>query len=123
MEIRNPIPQFLPMDGKRIKIYHKGIKKWCTNCFKATNQKIKQLPLPDTSKEKWKKVVTETSLNWYADVGEQILFERDANFFSLENVKKVMLEVKPKTCYGYDNIPVRVLLDGIDYLIKPFHKL
>jgi hypothetical protein len=35
MEIRNPIPQFLPMDGKRIKIYHKGIKKWCTNCFKA----------------------------------------------------------------------------------------
>jgi hypothetical protein len=37
MEIRNPIPQFLPMDGKRIKIYHKGIKKWCTNCFKATH--------------------------------------------------------------------------------------
>ena len=67
--------------------------------------------------------MTETSLNWDANVGEQILFERDANFFSLENVKKVMLEVKPKTCYGYDNIPVRVLLDGIDYLIKPFHKL
>jgi len=37
MEIKNPIPQFLPVDGKRIKIYHKGIKKWCTNCFKATH--------------------------------------------------------------------------------------
>jgi len=37
MEIKSPIPQFLPVDGKRIKIYHKGIKKWCTNCFKATH--------------------------------------------------------------------------------------
>jgi hypothetical protein len=37
MEIKSPIPQFLPIDGKRNKIYHKGIKKWCTNCFKATH--------------------------------------------------------------------------------------
>ena len=40
MEIKNPIPQFLPIDGKRIKIYHKGIKKWCTNCFKATHLRL-----------------------------------------------------------------------------------
>ncbi len=40
MEIKDPIPQFLPIDGKRIKIYHKGIKKWCTNCFKATHLRM-----------------------------------------------------------------------------------
>jgi hypothetical protein len=33
MLIRKPIPQFLPIDGKRIKIYHRGIKKMCQNCF------------------------------------------------------------------------------------------
>ncbi len=33
MLIKKPIPQFLPMDGKRIKIYHKGIKRMCENCF------------------------------------------------------------------------------------------
>ena len=74
-------------------------------------------------KRKVETIVTDTSLNRDADVGEQILFEREANFFSIENVKKVMLELKPKTCYGYDNIPVRVLLDGTDYLVEPFHKL
>jgi hypothetical protein len=33
MLIKKPIPQFLPMDGKRIKVYHRGIKKMCQNCF------------------------------------------------------------------------------------------
>ena len=33
MLIKRPIPQFLPMDGKRIKIYHRGIKRMCENCF------------------------------------------------------------------------------------------
>ena len=27
------ISQILPMDGKRIKIYHRGIKRMCENCF------------------------------------------------------------------------------------------
>jgi hypothetical protein len=33
MMIKKPIPQFLPMDGKRIKIYHRDIKRMCQNCF------------------------------------------------------------------------------------------
>ena len=33
MLIKKPLTQFLPMDGKRIKIYHKGIKRMCENCF------------------------------------------------------------------------------------------
>jgi len=35
MLIKKPIPQFLPMDGKRIKIYHRGIKRMCQNCFSS----------------------------------------------------------------------------------------
>jgi hypothetical protein len=34
-----------------------------------------------------------------------------------------MAELKPKACYGYDNIPVKILIDGITYLLSPFHKL
>ncbi len=33
MMIKKPIPQFLPIDGKRIKIYHRDIKRICQNCF------------------------------------------------------------------------------------------
>ena len=33
MRLESPIPQLLPMCGRRIKIYHAGIQKLCTNCF------------------------------------------------------------------------------------------
>ena len=33
MTLDSDIPQLLPMDGRRIKIYHKGITKLCTKCF------------------------------------------------------------------------------------------
>ena len=33
MKLESPIPQLLPMCGRRIKIYHAGIQKLCTNCF------------------------------------------------------------------------------------------
>jgi hypothetical protein len=33
MRIDRPIPQILPIDGRRIKIYYKGIRKQCNNCF------------------------------------------------------------------------------------------
>ena len=29
MELEGPIPQFLPMNGKKIKIFHRGIKIQC----------------------------------------------------------------------------------------------
>ena len=32
MRLRTDIPQLLPMWGKRIRIYHRGIQKLCTNC-------------------------------------------------------------------------------------------
>jgi hypothetical protein len=57
------------------------------------------------------------------NIGERVLFEPETNNFTLENVTKVMAELKPKTCYGYNNIPVKILNDGITYLLSPFHKL
>ena len=33
MKLERPIPQYLPMHGKKIRVYHNGISKLCTNCF------------------------------------------------------------------------------------------
>ena len=33
MKLNKDIPQFLPMHGRRIRIYYKGITKLCTKCF------------------------------------------------------------------------------------------
>jgi len=33
MRLINQIPQFLPIDGKKIRIYYKGITKLCTKCY------------------------------------------------------------------------------------------
>ena len=33
MKLAGPVPQFLPMHGRRIRIYHSGITKLCTNCY------------------------------------------------------------------------------------------
>ena len=33
MKLTTDIPQLLPMDGRRIKIYYRGISKLCTSCF------------------------------------------------------------------------------------------
>ena len=33
MRLTKDIPQLIPMNGKRIKIYYRGVQKLCTNCF------------------------------------------------------------------------------------------
>ena len=33
MRLTSDIPQLLPMDGRRVKIYYRGIRKLCTSCF------------------------------------------------------------------------------------------
>ena len=37
--MRKPIPQLIPMCGKKIRIYYKNIKKLCTNCFEQNHNK------------------------------------------------------------------------------------
>ena len=38
MKLDREIPQLLPMDGKRVKIFYRGIEKLCTNCFRQHNR-------------------------------------------------------------------------------------
>lgn len=40
MKLVRDIPQFLPMCGKRVRLYHRGIVKLCTNCFGAHQRKV-----------------------------------------------------------------------------------
>ncbi len=39
MKIERDIPQFMPMHGKRVRLYYRGIAKRCTNCFQQHQQK------------------------------------------------------------------------------------
>jgi hypothetical protein len=47
MVLQNQIPQFLPIDGKRVRIYYKGIDKLCQNCYEKGHTK-------KTCKNDWK---------------------------------------------------------------------
>ena len=45
------------------------------------------------------------------------------DFFTEEKVFEVMNNLKDKSSYGFDNIPVKVLRDAHQILAKPYHKL
>ena len=76
MKLNRDIPQILPMWGKRIRVYHRGIQKLCTNCYgphPRRNCRSKKVPWieyvldfmeknPDLPKEiygRWWKVVND----------------------------------------------------------------
>ena len=40
MRLKRDIPQLLPMWGKRIRIYHRGVQKLCSNCFGVRIQEL-----------------------------------------------------------------------------------
>ena len=42
MKLDTAIPQLLPMSGRRIKMYHRGIQKLCTNCFGNHSKRVCQ---------------------------------------------------------------------------------
>jgi hypothetical protein len=40
MKIARDMPQFMPMHGKRVRLYYRGIVKRCTNCFQQHQRKF-----------------------------------------------------------------------------------
>ena len=57
MEINEPIPQFLPASGQRIKVYYRGIEKLCQNCYSGghikstcTNKRVSWIEYVDIFK-------------------------------------------------------------------------
>jgi hypothetical protein len=47
----------------------------------------------------------------------------DKRFFKIHQVRAMMMELKDKKCYGYKNIPVKIIRDGVDFLAPVFCKL
>ena len=55
MKLDRPIPQLLPMWGRRVKMYHAGIQKLCTHCFGHHKKQFCQ----STDKVPWTQYVRE----------------------------------------------------------------
>ena len=58
IEIREPIPQFLPAFGKKIKVHYRGIEKLCVNCYsgghirtECTNERVSWMEYVNLFKE------------------------------------------------------------------------
>ena len=47
----------------------------------------------------------------------------DSDFMSPLEIVECVKQLKLKNCEGYDQIPQRILIDGIDVLIKPLSHL
>ena len=47
----------------------------------------------------------------------------DHNFMSVENIVKAFKTIKIKNCEGFDRIPQRILIEGMENLIVPAHRL
>ena len=76
MRLYSDLPQFVPIHGKRIRLYYRGIRKLCTNCFGGHLRKNCSSPkvqwveyvsdfmskynhIPEESYGKWSKIVKE----------------------------------------------------------------
>ena len=66
-------------------------------------------------------IVSSTEINLAVFNGSNKVTANCENFFTAESVLKAMLDMKSKSSYGFDNIPVRILKDGSAILVKPYH--
>ena len=55
--------------------------------------------------------------------GVRKLVAADSDFMSPLDIIECVKQLKIKNCEGYDRIPQRILIDGIDVLIKPLSHL
>ena len=74
-------------------------------------------------KSKVEKVVEENQISPHVKNGAKIVECGSHNFFTLELVRKIMLDLKYKPCFGSDRIPLKVLKDGVDFLAQPILQL
>ena len=55
--------------------------------------------------------------------GSRKMNAENCMFMTRDDVKKCIESIKVKNCEGYDTIPQRILVDGIDTLLDPLSKL
>ena len=52
--------------------------------------------------------------------GSRKINEQDKNFMTRENIRNAISTLKLKNSEGFDRIPQRILIDGMQLLIEPF---
>ena len=77
----------------------------------------------DFFKQKVEDITKGTTVKQNVFNGEKKVDAESENFFTEEKVEKVMKSLKDKSSYGSDNIPVKVLKDAHEILVKPYHRL
>ena len=77
----------------------------------------------DFFKQKVENITKSTTVMQDVFNGEKKVDADSENFFTEEKVKEVMKTLKDKSSYGLDNIPVKVLKDAHEILMKPYHRL
>ena len=72
---------------------------------------------------KVEKVVEENQINQHVNNGTRLVECGCYNFFTLDLVQGIMMELKSKPCFGSDRVPLKVLRDGVRFLAQPILKL
>ena len=79
--------------------------------------------LPDTFaiffQNKVKNIVNSQVINDQCYNGERKIVTQNNDFMTENDVLEAVKSLKTKNCEGYDRIPVRVICDGIAFLLKP----
>ena len=73
--------------------------------------------------EKVKNLVKNVGVDKLVENGTQKLVSDEVGFMTRDRVYECLKQLKSKNCEGYDRIPQKILLDGLDALLTPFSKL
>ena len=68
---------------------------------------------------KIKSIVSEVSIDSNVYNGKRIVNAEDKMFMTSEDVRECIMSLKPKNSEGFDRIPQRILLDGVEVLLAP----
>ena len=99
MRILEHIPQYLPVNGRKVKIYYKGIAKLCTNCYDSghlkhncSNQRITWIDYVKSFMDTNPDVPALLYGRWLALLGAKSRMNHLALWFQLQ------LELKNQAC-------------------------
>ena len=73
--------------------------------------------------DKVRAITKSTVVDPYVYNGRRKIVAGDHMFMSTHDFRKCLESIKLKNTEGYDRIPQRVLVDGIEHLLPPFSKL
>jgi len=88
--------------------------------FHFTEDGSKAQAFADFFRQKVETITSQARINPNINNGQLQERAPDKNFFTLQAVKEAMNILKDKTCYSFDNIPVRILKDGAEMLAPAF---